>query len=97
MYIDGHGLTAFAVVALSTGGCGPAAGSRADAGLVTSKGVTLGSTLAGLRAAYGHVRFVGTSRSASPDGLVFYDNAKNSPSPPSSRIVEIKIGTCGDF
>lgn len=30
-------------------------------------------------------------------GLVFYDDALHDPEPPSSRIVEIKIGTCGDF
>jgi len=63
----------------------------------TPKGVTLGDTLGEVRAAYGSLRLVGTDRWESSDGLVFYDNAKHDPVPPSSRIVEIKIGTCGDF
>ena len=65
--------------------------------LVTADGITLGSTLADLRAKDGPLRLVGTDRWESPDGLVFYDNAKHDPVPPSSRIVEIKVGTCGDF
>ena len=31
------------------------------------------------------------------DGLVLYDNARHYPDPPSSRITEIRYGTCGDF
>jgi len=62
-----------------------------------TRGVTLGDTLAELRAAYGSLRLIGTDRWESPDGLVFYDNAKHDPVPPSIRIVEIKMGTCGDF
>jgi len=65
--------------------------------LVTAKGIMLGDTLSRVRAAYGLLRPVGTDRWESPDGLVFYDNAKHDPESPSSRIVEIKIGTCGDF
>jgi len=34
---------------------------------------------------------------ASSERLTFVDNAKHDPEPPSSRIVEIKVGTCGDF
>jgi hypothetical protein len=31
------------------------------------------------------------------NGLIFYDSATREPPPASSWIVEIKIGTCGDF
>jgi hypothetical protein len=65
--------------------------------LATSTGVSLGSTLAQVRAAYGKLAFVGADRWRAPNGLVFYDDAMRDPEPPSSRIVEIKIGTCGDF
>ena len=64
--------------------------------LVTPTGVSLGSTLRQLRAAY-RLRLVGASRRQAPNGLVFVDDAKRDPEPPASRIIEIKIGTCGDF
>ena len=65
--------------------------------LVTTRGITLGSTLAQARTAYGHLRPVGTNRWQTPDGLILYDNARHYPDPASSRITEIKYGTCGDF
>jgi hypothetical protein len=65
--------------------------------LATAAGISLGSTLAQVRAAHGKLGFVGTDRWRAPNGLVFYDDAMHDPEPPSSRIVEIKIGTCGDF
>jgi len=65
--------------------------------LSTSHGVTLGGTLARLRDAYLHLTFVGTDRWQSPDGLIFYDDAAHDPEPATSRIIEIKTGTCGDF
>ena len=66
--------------------------------LVTSRGIRLGSTLAMARAAYRHLRAVGTNRWETPDRLVLYDNATRYPDPASSRIVEIKtLSTCGDF
>jgi len=65
--------------------------------LATATGISLGNTLAQVRAAYGRLAFVGTDRWRAANGLVFYDDAMHDPEPPSSRIVEIKIGTCGDF
>jgi hypothetical protein len=65
--------------------------------VVTTRGITLGSTLSQARGAYGHLRPVGTNRWETPDGLVLYDNARHYPDPPNSRITEIKYGTCGDF
>lgn len=65
--------------------------------LITTLGITLGSTLRQARRAYGHLRPVGTNRWETPDGLVLYDNARRYPDPPASRIIEIKYGTCGDF
>ena len=65
--------------------------------LATAAGITLGSTLRQLRAAYPTLRVAGASTWRAANGLVFVDNAKTDPTPPSSRIVEIKIGTCGGF
>ena len=65
--------------------------------VATSTGISLGSTLAQVRAAYGKLAFVGTDRWRARNGLVFYDDAMHDPEPPTSRIVEIKVGTCGDF
>lgn len=65
--------------------------------LFTRGGITLGSTLGEVRAAFGALRTVGTNRSEASDGLVFYDDAEIFPDPPSARIVEMKIGTCGDY
>jgi len=65
--------------------------------LATSRGITLGSTLGQLRKAYPALRFVGTDRWQSPDGLVFVDDAKPIAKPRLRHIIEIKLGTCGDF
>jgi hypothetical protein len=65
--------------------------------LTTSKRITLGSTLAELRTASRVLRSYGTDTWRPEDGVVFVDDAKHDPIPPSSRIIEIKIGTCGDF
>lgn len=77
------------------------AGTRSTASdqplLVTSETITLGSTLGQARAAYGRLKPIGTNRWQTPDGLVLYDDAQHYPDPPSSRITEIKYGTCGDF
>jgi hypothetical protein len=66
--------------------------------LATAGGLSLGSTLAQVRSAYPLLRFAGTDRHKTPDGIVFVDHAEHSPAPLSSRIIEIKtFGTCGDF
>lgn len=65
--------------------------------LSTTRGVELGSTLGRLRRAYGRLDLVGADRWMVRGGLIFYDDAERDPPPVSSRIVEIKIGTCGDF
>lgn len=71
--------------------------SNARPPLITGRGITLGDTLGQARAAYGRLTAVGTNRWQTPDGLVLYDNARHYPDPRSSRITEIKYGTCGDF
>ncbi|HKB93229.1 MAG TPA: hypothetical protein VKC62_03210 [Gaiellaceae bacterium] len=64
--------------------------------LATAKGITLGSSMAELRRAYGALRFVGTDRWGAA-GLVFYDDGKPLSATRLRHIVEIKTGTCGDF
>jgi hypothetical protein len=70
--------------------------SRVTPRLATSREITLGSTLAGARVAYGTPQRIGADVWRA-GGLSFTDNATHDPVPPSSRIVEIKTGTCGDF
>ena len=65
--------------------------------LAAPKGVSLGSTLGRLRSAYGVLRHLGADMWRSPGGLVFVDDAQHDPEPASSRVVEIKVGTCGGF
>lgn len=65
--------------------------------LTTSRGITLGSTLGQLLRAYHHLDLVGADRWMGKGGLIFYDNAEHDPPPATSRIIEIKIHTCGDF
>jgi hypothetical protein len=65
--------------------------------LTTAKGISLGSTLLQLRSAYGDLRFIGVGRWQAANGVVFVVDATREPEPPSSKIVEIKFGTCGDF
>jgi hypothetical protein len=66
--------------------------------VVTSTGVTLGSTLRHVRDRYGKLTIVGTDRWQSRDGLIFYVSYRvTQPVPSTSRITEIKYGTCGDW
>jgi len=65
--------------------------------LKTARGISIGSTLGQLRARYGKLTLIGTDRWQSRDGLVFYDDSKTEPPPPSIRLIEIKYGTCGDW
>ena len=57
--------------------------------LTTSKGITPGSTLAALRAAYRRLNLVGTDRYEAVGGLAF--------TVASGTVVELKSGICGDF
>jgi hypothetical protein len=60
-------------------------------GLATAKGVTLGATLARVRAAYKPLTRIGADAWRAPNGLVFAVGDA------TQRVVEIKTGTCGDF
>ncbi|HZP71760.1 MAG TPA: hypothetical protein VFA97_00125 [Gaiellaceae bacterium] len=93
-------LTGFRYVrgAWSGGAPAPAASRRVSPRLVTSKGVSLSSTLGQVRRRYGKLGIVGTDRWRSRDGLIFYVSYETTqPAPPTSRIIEIKYGTCGDW
>lgn len=66
--------------------------------LATANGVSLGTTLGQVRVRYGPLGIVGTDRWRSRDGLIFYVSYQvTQPAPPTSRITEIKYGTCGDW
>jgi hypothetical protein len=65
--------------------------------LATAREVSLGSTLGQVRSAYGDLRFVGVDKWQAANGLVFVVDASRDPEPPSSQVIEIKFGTCGDF
>ncbi|HXY44625.1 MAG TPA: hypothetical protein VEH29_10590, partial [Acidimicrobiales bacterium] len=76
----------------------PVAPTSTTPALSTARGITLGSTLKELRAAYPKLVRSGALKWKAPNGLTFVEahNTKN-PLSPTARIVEIKIGTCGDF
>jgi hypothetical protein len=75
----------------------PAPSGQADMPLATAKGISLGSTLGQVRLAYGKLHFVGVDRWRAANGIIFVVGAPREPEPPSSKVVEIKLGTCGDF
>lgn len=66
--------------------------------LTTTDGITLGNTLRQLRRRAGSLQLVGTDRWQSRDELIFYVSFSTpQPPAPSSRIDEVKVGTCGDW
>ncbi len=79
------------------GGPRAPAPSGPTADLATATGITLDSTLAQVRHAYRTLAFPGTDRWKAKNGIVFVDDAERDPEPPSSRIIEIKTATCGDY
>jgi hypothetical protein len=65
--------------------------------LATTKGISLRSTLAAVRAVY-QLHHAGAGRWHSNNGLIFVSNARHDPAPLSSRIREIKTSeACGNF
>ena len=65
--------------------------------IATAEGITLGSTLAQVRAAYRPLQRVAADGWRSSSKLVFVDDALRDPVSPTSRIIEIKTTTCGAF
>lgn len=65
-------------------------------GLATARGISIGSTLAQARSAYGALRQTGAEEWETPSGITLADNA-NIGKVPATQIYEIKVGTCGDF
>ena len=64
--------------------------------LATARGISIGSTLAQARSAYGTLRQTGAEEWQTAGGITLADNA-NIGKVPATRIYEIKVGTCGDF
>jgi hypothetical protein len=58
---------------------------------------SLGSTLGQVRLAYGKLHFVGVDKWRAANGIIFVGDALREPEPPFSKVVETKLGTCGDF
>ena len=61
--------------------------------LATAKGISLGQ----LHLAHGELHFAGVDKWRAANGIIFVVDALRDPEPPSSKVVEIKLGTCGDF
>jgi hypothetical protein len=71
---------------------------RATPHLETERGITLGSTLGALRRAYGPLSRSGAVQWTAADRLTFsVASPSRDPRSPTSRITEIKVGTCGAF
>lgn len=43
------------------------------------------------------LHFVGVDKWRAANGIIFVVGALREPEPPFSKVVEIKLGTCGDF
>ena len=66
--------------------------------LRTTAGITLGSTFAKLRSAYGHLSRTASFRWTARNGLTFTESATVAdPTSPANPILEIQTKTCGDF
>ena len=73
------------------------ASGHASLAFATAKGISLGSTLGQVRLAYGDLNFAGVDKWRAANGTIFVVDALRDPEPSSSKVVEIKLGTCGDF
>ena len=65
--------------------------------VTTSTGISLGSTVRQLHAAYPALSLAGAESWRARNGLTFVAYTRASPPPLSSRIGEIKIDACGDY
>lgn len=75
------------------GGPRAPAPSGPTAGLTTATGITLAQA----RDAYRTLASPGTDRWKAKNGIVFVDDAERDPNLPTSRIIEIKTATCGNY
>jgi hypothetical protein len=63
----------------------------------TAAGIELGSSLGELRSAYPSLSLAGANRWRAPNGLSFVDNSPRSPGSSQAIIIEIRVGTCGNY